>query len=101
MFWKSLAAPATTGIAPGPGILPQAALGQRLWEVKPVNFNHVIFSLCAWFDNAPKPTVSTLVQVMFNAAAQLCSIFAGCSRLRDALVALCPDARRFIDYVNR
>jgi hypothetical protein len=37
-----------------------------------------------WLDHGPKCTVNTLLQVMFYAAAQLCSIFAACSRLRDA-----------------
>ncbi|MCP4406959.1 MAG: transposase, partial [Gammaproteobacteria bacterium] len=54
-----------------------------------------------WLDHGPKCTVTVLLQVLFYAAAQLCSVFAACSRLktapsdqavRDALVALCPEA---------
>ena len=54
-----------------------------------------------WPDHGPKCTVATLLQVLFFAAAQLCSIFAACGRLRevpsdqavrDALIALCPPA---------
>ena len=56
-----------------------------------------------WHDRGPKCTVTTLLQVMFYAAAQLCSLFAACCRLRDApsdqavrdaLVALCPSAEK-------
>lgn len=62
-----------------------------------------------WADHGPKCTVSTLLQVMFYAAAQLCSIFAACSRLRDtpsdqavrdALVALCPEAETLEQQLN-
>ncbi len=54
-----------------------------------------------WLDHGPKCTVTVMLQVLFYAAAQLCSVFAACSRLktapsdqavRDALVALCPEA---------
>ena len=54
-----------------------------------------------WQDHGPKCTVTVLLQVLFYAAAQLCSVFAACSRLReapsdqavrDALAALCPEA---------
>ena len=54
-----------------------------------------------WTDHGPKCTVSRLLQLLFYAAAQLCSIAAACQRLRDApsdqavrdaLVALCPSA---------
>ena len=54
-----------------------------------------------WQHLGPKCTVTTLLQVLFYAAAQLCSIFAACSRLRDAPsdqavraapAALCPPA---------
>jgi hypothetical protein len=37
-----------------------------------------------WHDRGPKCTVKTLLHVLFYAAAQLCSVFAACSRLRDA-----------------
>lgn len=62
-----------------------------------------------WSDHGPKCTVTTLLQVMFYAAAQLCSIFAACSRLRDApsdqavrdaLVALCPEAETLEQQLN-
>ena len=62
-----------------------------------------------WLDHGPKCTVSTLLQVMFYAAGQLCSIFAACSRLRDApsdqavrdaLVALCPEAETLEQPLN-
>jgi hypothetical protein len=33
-----------------------------------------------WHDRGPKCTVTTLLQVMFYAAAPLCSLFAACSR---------------------
>ena len=54
-----------------------------------------------WADQGPKCTASRLLQLLFYAAAQLCSIAAACQRLRDtpsdqavrdALVALCPSA---------
>lgn len=53
-----------------------------------------------WRDHGPKCTVTTVLQILFYAAAQLCSVFAACHRLRDApsdqamrdaLVALCPE----------
>ena len=62
-----------------------------------------------WSDHGPKCTVTTLLQVMFYAAAQLCSIFAACSRLRDApsdqavrdaLTALCPEAETLEQQLN-
>jgi hypothetical protein len=38
-----------------------------------------------WHDHGPKCTVTVLLQVLFYAAAQLCSVFAAaCSRLRAA-----------------
>lgn len=52
-----------------------------------------------WQDQGPKCTVNTLLQVLFYAAGQLCSLFAACGHLRDApsdqavrnaLAALCP-----------
>lgn len=54
-----------------------------------------------WTDHGPKCTASRLLQLLFYAAAHLCSIAAACQRLRDApsdqavrdaLVALCPSA---------
>jgi len=63
-----------------------------------------------WRDYGPKCTVTTLFQVLFYAAAQLCSLFAACSRLRgapsdqavrDALVALCPEASTLEEQFNR
>ena len=54
-----------------------------------------------WHDYGPKCTVKALLQVLFYAAAQLCSVYAACSRLRDApsdqavrdaLTGLCPEA---------
>ena len=62
-----------------------------------------------WQDHGPKCTVTTLLQVLFYAAAQLCSIFAACSRLRDApsdqavrdaLAALCPPAETLEQPLN-
>ena len=62
-----------------------------------------------WQDHGPKCTVTTLLQVLFCAAAQLCSIFAACSRLRDApsdqavrdaLAALCPPAATLEQQLN-
>jgi hypothetical protein len=53
-----------------------------------------------WHDYGPKCTVAVLLQVLFNASAQLCSVFAACSRLktalsdqavRDALATLWPE----------
>jgi hypothetical protein len=37
-----------------------------------------------WHDHGPKCTVTTVLQILFYAAAQLCSVFAACHRLRDA-----------------
>jgi hypothetical protein len=37
-----------------------------------------------WQDYGPKCTVTTLLRGLFYAAAQLCSVFAACGRLRDA-----------------
>jgi hypothetical protein len=63
-----------------------------------------------WPDYGPQCTVTTLLQILFYAAAQLCSLFAACSRLRDApsdqavrdaLVALCPDAASLEAQFNR
>jgi hypothetical protein len=63
-----------------------------------------------WHDRGPKCTVKTLLHVLFYAAAQLCSVFAACSRLRDApsdqavrdaLVALCPDPVPLEQQLNR
>ena len=63
-----------------------------------------------WSDYGPKCTVTTLFQLLFYAAAQLCSLFAACHRLReapsdqavrDALVALCPDAAALEAQFNR
>jgi hypothetical protein len=62
-----------------------------------------------WHDRGPKCTVTTLLQVMFYAAAPLCSLFAACSRLRDApsdqavrdaLAALCPPAETLEQRLN-
>ena len=53
--------------------------------------------------------MTTLLQVMFYAAAQLCSLFAACRRLRDApsdqavrdaLTALCPEAETLEERLN-
>jgi hypothetical protein len=63
-----------------------------------------------WRDYGPKCTVTAVLQILFYAAAQLCSLFAACSRLRDApsdqavrdaLVALCPDAATLEAQFNR
>lgn len=63
-----------------------------------------------WTDHGPKSTVSTLLHIVFYAAAQLCSLAAACSRLRDApsdqaartaLVALCPQAEVLEAQLNR
>lgn len=62
-----------------------------------------------WQDYGPKCTVSTLLQVLFYAAAQRCSVFAACGRLRDApsdqavrdaLAALCPEAATLERQLN-
>ena len=62
-----------------------------------------------WHDQGPKCTVTTLLQVLFYAAAQLCSLYAACSRLRnapsdqavrDALAALCPEAETLESQLN-
>lgn len=62
-----------------------------------------------WHDHGPKCTVSTLLQVLFYAAAQLCSVCAACSRLRaapsdqavrDALTALCPETLELARRLN-
>ncbi len=53
-----------------------------------------------WHDHGPKCTAPVLLQILFYAAAQRCSVFAACARLRtapsdqavrDALAALCPE----------
>lgn len=63
-----------------------------------------------WHDYGPKCTASRLLGVLFYAAAQLCSVFAACSRLREApsdqavrnaLVALCPEPRVLEQQFNR
>ncbi len=63
-----------------------------------------------WRDYGPKCTATRLLGVLFYAAAQLCSVFAACSRLREApsdqavrnaLVALCPEARVLEQQFNR
>ena len=63
-----------------------------------------------WQDHGPKCTVTTLLQALFYAAAQLCSLYAACARLRDApsdqavrdaLAALCPDVRGLEPQLNR
>ena len=63
-----------------------------------------------WPDYGPKCTVTTLFHLLFYAAAHLCSLCAACSRLRDApsdqavrdaLVALCPDAATVEAQLNR
>jgi hypothetical protein len=38
-----------------------------------------------WHDYGPKCTVTVLLQVLFNASTQLCSVFSACSRLKTAL----------------
>jgi hypothetical protein len=62
-----------------------------------------------WEAHGPKCTVNTVLLVLFYAAAQLCSIFAACSRLRDApsdqavrnaLNALCPEAETLEHPLN-
>ena len=62
-----------------------------------------------WHDHGPKYTVTTLLQVLFYGAGQLCSLFAACSRLRDApsdqavrdaLAALCPEAETLEQQFN-
>jgi hypothetical protein len=62
-----------------------------------------------WQDQGPKCTVTTLLQVLFYAAAQRCSLHATCSRLReapsdqavrDALTALCPEAETLESHLN-
>ncbi len=35
-----------------------------------------------WRDQGPKCTVTTVLQILFYAVAQLCSVFAACHRLR-------------------
>ena len=63
-----------------------------------------------WSDYGSKCTVTTLFQLLFYAAAQLCSLCAACNRLRDApsdqavrdgLIALCPDAATLEAQWNR
>ena len=63
-----------------------------------------------WRDDGPKCTVTTLFPVLFYATAQRCSLFAACSRLRqtpsdqavrDALIALCPEASTLEEQFNR
>lgn len=63
-----------------------------------------------WHDYGPKCSASRLLGVLFYAAAQLCSVFAACSRLREApsdqavrnaLVALCPEPRVLEQQFNR
>jgi hypothetical protein len=62
-----------------------------------------------WHNRGPKCTVTALLQVMFDASAQLCSLFAACRRLRDApsdqavrdaLVALCAPAETLEQKLN-
>lgn len=63
-----------------------------------------------WTDRGPKCTVSTLLQVLFYAASQLCSVYAACGRLRnapsdqavrDALLALCPETKALEHQLNQ
>ena len=63
-----------------------------------------------WQDHGPKCTVTVLLQVLFYAAAPLCSVFAACARLRDApsdqavrdaLAALCPEAEVLEQQFNQ
>ncbi len=63
-----------------------------------------------WRDYGPKCTVTAVLQILFYAAAQRCSLFAAGSRLRDApsdqavrdaLVARCPDAATLEAQFNR
>jgi len=63
----------------------------------------------SWHDHGPKCTASALLQILFYAAAHLCSMAAACSRLRDApsdqavrdaLAALCPDAEVLETQLN-
>jgi hypothetical protein len=63
-----------------------------------------------WQDQGPKCTVNTLLQVLFYAAGQMCSIFAACRRLRDipsdqairtARVAMCPEASSLERQLNQ
>ena len=63
-----------------------------------------------WRDYGPKCTVTAVLQILFYAAAQLCSLLAACSRLRDApsdqavrdaWVALCPEAATLEAQFNR
>ena len=62
-----------------------------------------------WRDPGSKCTVNKLLQILFYAAAQLCSVYAACRRLReapsdqavrDALVALCPEAETLEQGLN-
>lgn len=63
-----------------------------------------------WHDYGPKCTANRLLHILFYAAAQLCSLFAACSRLRDtpsdqalrdALGALCPESAMLEAQFNR
>lgn len=62
-----------------------------------------------WHDHGPKCTALTVLQILFYAAAQRCSISWACAQLRDApsdqavrdaLAALCPDAELVENQLN-
>ncbi|MCP4933307.1 MAG: transposase [bacterium] len=62
-----------------------------------------------WHDHGPKCTVLTVLQLLFYAAAQRCSIAWACAQLRDApsdqavrdaLAALCPKAELIENQLN-
>ena len=87
--------------------LPPCTLGpQDIYRYAATVLQHQL----QWRDYGPKCTVTAVLQILFYAAAQLCSLFAACSRLRaapsdqavrDALVALCPDAATLEEQFNR
>lgn len=62
-----------------------------------------------WRDHGPKCTAQRVLQVLFYAAASLCSVFAACRRLRDtpsdqavrdAVQALCPEVHPLEAQLN-
>jgi hypothetical protein len=54
------------------------------YTLTPKDIYRYAVSVLQWQDQGPKCTITTRLQVLFYAAAQLCSLYAVCSRLRDA-----------------
>ena len=86
--------------SPAPIMTPKTIYGYAAAIIEP----HL-----GWVDQGPKCKVSTLLHLVFYAAAQRCSLAAACSCLRDApsdqaardaLVALCPEVQVLAHQLN-